>query len=200
MKIGILGGTFNPVHNAHIKMANEALLKFNLDRIMFLPNCIPPHKELEGSATNKHRIEMLKIALGNNDKFFISDYELKKGGKSYSYDTISHFIKDGNEYVFIIGADSFYQVLSWKNAEKLIKLCRFLVVGRKYNDKNLKTEIDLFNKKYKTDFVYLEMELMDISSTDIRDRIKSGSSVDGMIDKKVEEYIIKNSLYTKKED
>lgn len=200
MKIGILGGTFNPVHNAHIKMAQEALLKFNLDKIMFLPNCIPPHKELEGDATNAQRVEMLKIALGNNEKFFISDYELNKGGKSYSYDTISHFIKDGNEYVFIIGADSFYQVLTWKNAEKLIKLCRFLVVGRKYNDKNLKMEIDTFNKKYNTDFVYLEMELMDISSTDIRNRIKNGNSVDGMIDKKVEEYIVKNSLYTKKED
>ncbi|MBE7053043.1 MAG: nicotinate-nucleotide adenylyltransferase [Ruminococcaceae bacterium] len=200
MKIGILGGTFNPVHNGHIKMAETVLCKLNLDKIMFLPNSIPPHKELKGFATNNQRLDMLRLATKNNKKFFISDYELNKGGKSYSIDTLNHFLKDDNEYVFIIGADSFYEILTWKDGEKLIKLCRFAVFSREYNDKVLKDEIDLFNKKYKADFVLVDMENIDISSTVIRQNIIEGKNISDLVPESVEKYIKENNLYTKKED
>lgn len=200
MKIGILGGTFNPVHNAHIKMAQTVLLTLNLDKIMFLPNAIPPHKELEGFAKNCQRLDMLKLATQNNEKFFISDYELTKGGKSYSIDTIRHFIKYNDEYVFIIGADSFYEILTWKDGKELIKLCKFAVFSRRYNDKILKDEIDLFNKKYNTDFVLVDMENIDISSTQIRQNIIEGKSISNFVPENVEKYIMKNNLYTKRKD
>ena len=107
-KLGIMGGTFNPVHNAHLIVAQAALEEYGLDRIMFLPNFMPPHKEMGSYIPPEARLELVKSAVDGNDKFFVSDFEISKGGKSYTVETLRAFKKmfDDDELYFIIGGDS----------------------------------------------------------------------------------------------
>lgn len=195
MKIGILGGTFDPIHSGHILMAQCAKKEFELDRVMFLPNGNPPHKTVSGGALDKHRLKMTELAVSEYDGFFVSDYEIKKGCVCYSVDTVRHFISDGNKYYFIIGADSFYQIESWKDFKSLISLCTFIVAGREYNGKNLYCEMKKFNEKYNADFRLMSMNEIDISSTMIRKMIAQGQDIAQLVPKCVSDYIYKNNLY-----
>ena len=194
MKIGILGGTFNPIHSGHIKMAEFVAGKMELDKICFLPNGQPPHKNSNTIADKHHRLQMVKIAIADYDNFYVSDYEINREGNCYTIDTIKHFKSaDDNDYYFIIGADSLFQLDKWKNADELKKICNFIVCDRGGSGDTMK-EVERL-KKSGCRIWLTDMPLIDIDSTSIRDKIKNGKDISDFVPKRVQEYIDKNNLY-----
>ena len=185
MKICIFPGTFNPIHLAHLRMAQFAAEKFGFDKIIFIPAYIPPHKDLDTSLA-KHRYNMVKLAVERNLRFSVSDIEYKSEGKSYTLLTVKKIIdlyKIDGRLNMIIGTDAFKNIKSWYKTEELKDLVHFIVFPRG-ND-----IIDLEEfKEYS--FELVECEKFDISSTNLREK-HVGETV-----KEVEEYILKNELYS----
>lgn len=181
MAICIFPGTFNPIHNGHLKMAEFALEKYGFEKIIFIPAYLPPHKEVDSSLA-EHRYKMVELAVSNNPKFEVSDFEYKSGGTSYSLITVRKIIEQYNidgRLNFIIGTDAFSKINSWYKAEELKKLVHFIVFPRRGD------EVDFTD----WDYELTDMDYVDISSTEIR---KSGVC---NTDKNVEEYINENGLY-----
>lgn len=194
MKIAILGGTFNPIHSGHIKMADYVCSHLGFDRVCFLPNGQPPHKDLEGIACKHHRLKMVELATYGDDRFYVSDYEIKKDRHCYTVDTAKHFINlDNNEYYFVIGADSLMSLDKWKNPDELKRICSFVVFGREDNP-DLNNEIARLTDEG-CRIVKADMPLIDISSTHIRKMIKDGRDISALVPQKVAEYIFENGLY-----
>ena len=168
MKLCIFAGTFNPIHNAHLKMAQYACDKYGFDKILFIPAFNPPHKD---TALSEHRYKMVELAVKNYPNFEISDIEYKRKGKSYTYLTILELYKKYDiegKISFIIGKDAYENFDSWYEAEKL---------------KNL------------IEFILFERAPEDISSTEIRQRIKENKSIINMVPKEVGDYIERHNLY-----
>lgn len=192
MKLCIFSGTFNPIHNAHIKMAEYVLENYGFDKIIFIPAYKPPHKDYQDNMCI-HRYNMVKLAIQNNPKFEISDIEYKNEGKSYSYLTALELYKqydiDG-KINFIIGTDAFEKIETWYETDKFKKLVDFIVFIRENEPVNFD---DLRKKGY--NFEFAKMNFVDISSTELRERIQKGETVDNLIPKEVEEYIKNNGLY-----
>ena len=192
MKIGIMGGTFNPIHNAHIKMAEYVLENYGFDKIIFIPAYKPPHKDYQDNMCI-HRYNMVKLAIQNYPKFEISDIEYKNEGKSYSYLTALELYKqydiDG-KINFIIGTDAFEKIETWYETDKFKKLVDFIVFIRENEPVNFD---DLRKKGY--NFEFAKMNFVDISSTELRERIQKDETVENLIPKEVEEYIKNNGLY-----
>jgi nicotinate-nucleotide adenylyltransferase len=187
--ICIFPGTFNPIHNAHLKMAEFALDNYKFDKIIFIPAYIPPHKEVSKDLAS-HRLEMVKLAISKNPKFELSDIEYKREGKSYSLLSVKEFIKEyklETKLNFIIGTDAFVKINSWYKADELKKLVHFIVFPRR-GDGNNEIYSELKNEGW--DFELTTMDFIDISSTQIRTELENNK-----IDKKVEEYIKNNGLY-----
>ncbi|MBQ4114658.1 nicotinate (nicotinamide) nucleotide adenylyltransferase [bacterium] len=182
MSICIFPGTFNPIHQGHIKMAEFALEKYHFDKIIFIPAYLPPHKEIDKTLAN-HRFEMVKLAIKNNSKFEISDVEYKSEGKSYSLITVKKIIEQyqiKGRLNFIIGTDAFEKIDTWYKSEELKNLVHFIVFPRK--DSNI-------YRKEGWDYEITNMDFINISSTDIRN---------GKFNKNIEdvgEYIKENGLY-----
>lgn len=196
-RIGIFGGTFDPVHNAHIQMAHCAMKEASLDKIIFLPNGNPPHKEQGEYADGAHRFNMLKIAIDAEPRFEVSDYEID-GLRHYTYDTMQHFkvLYPDSEVLFIIGADSLDYLHSWHRGGELIKNNTFVVINRHFRadynfDENIASVKALGGK-----VIVADMPCMDVSSTMIRKAIELGRT-DLPIDSRVAEYIKSNKLYCK---
>ena len=189
MTICIFPGTFNPIHNGHIKMAEYALFEYNFDKIIFIPAYIPPHKYLDSNLA-EHRFNMVKLALSNNSKFEVSDIEYKSESKSYSLITVKKIIEQyemNDRLNFIIGTDAFSKIETWYKAEELKNLVHFIVFPRKGDDID---EIkELKNKEW--DFEFTNMDYVDLSSTNIREQGVFKKS----INKEVEDYIKLNGLY-----
>lgn len=212
MKIGIFGGTLNPIHSGHLRAAEEVREEFGLDKILFIPSAFPPHKRKEDVESSKHRIEMTRIAIEGNPYFDFSDMEVKRGGFSYSVDTVDEVKKNQPEaeIYFILGVDAFFEIDSWKDYRRFLSLCNFIIVTRPgYEKKSLGESLPL---EVRSDFCYdsakgyyghtsghylnfLEVTLLDISSTEIRKRLKTGKSVKYLLPQRVEEYIKNNKLY-----
>ena len=192
MKLCIFAGTFNPIHNAHIKMAEYVSDEFGFDKILFIPAYKPPHKDYDISYS-QHRYNMVELAVTDNDKFDISDIEFNRDSKSYTYITIQNLYKkyDLDEKInFIIGTDAFSKIESWYETDKLKGLIEFIVFVRQ----NEKADFTgLMQKGYK--FKFANMDFVDISSTEVRDKIKSNEDISDLVPKKVKEYIEKYGLY-----
>lgn len=187
MNICIFPGTFNPIHNAHIRMAEFALEEFGFKQIIFIPSYLPPHKNIDKNIA-QHRLNMVKLAAAKNKKFEVSDIEYKSEGKSYSLITVKEIMKKYNisgRLNFIIGTDAFVHLESWYRAEELKKLVHFIVFPRR--GENNKTMYEKY-KNNNWDFEIVKFGYMDISSTDIRHKIKN-------VDKNVGEYIEQYGLY-----
>ena len=213
-KIGILGGTFNPIHIAHLIMAEYALEELNLDRILFMPSGNPPHKDKNLIISNDDRKAMIELAINSNEKFIFSDIELNRSGKIYTVDTL-RILKEtnpDNEYYFIMGEDSLLYFDNWKEPENIVKLANIVVARRnsgssciptknniseinKESDKELLEKKAFLEKEYNTDIFFLNMPNIDISSTVIRDRIKSDKSINYLVPKEVLNYIKEKNLY-----
>ena len=136
MKIGIMGGTFDPIHNGHLMLGEYAARQFRLQKVWFLPNGNPPHKS--GETEVRHRIEMVKLALEGHDRFELNLYEAEKGTVSYSYDTIRNLneLYPEHEFYFIIGADSLFSIESWKCPQNLLSDCTILAACRDEKDQS----------------------------------------------------------------
>lgn len=186
MKIGILGGTFNPIHIGHLILAEQAQYELGLDNILFIPSYIPPHKRLEDNISAKDRLNMVKLAIEDNQKFNVSTIEIKRKGKSYTVITLRQ-LKDKypqDELYFLAGADSLQQ--NWKGFSEVLDLSNFIVVNRPG-----------WSTKGKLDerMRLLEIPTVVISSSEIRKMVKEGKPIRYLVPDKVREYISNNSLY-----
>jgi len=196
-KIGILGGTFDPIHYAHLYMGAISADELGLSTVIFVPNGTPPHKsavETPGSV----RLAMTKLAIANNPFFTVSDYESTKDGICYTIDTVLHFkqIYPGDKLYFIIGEDSLSYIEQWYDAENLFKLCEFIVIGRGGYESNIEGKISELGCKYSFICHYIEAPELDISSDGIRKRICAGKTVDYLLPRELIEYLNTNNIYS----
>ncbi len=194
MKLCVFQGTFNPIHNAHLRVADYVVKKYNFDKLLFIPAFNPPHKEISQDMA-EHRLNMVKLAAQDMHNVEVSDIEYKRCGKSYTYLTICELYKlynIDNKIHFLIGTDAFQYIESWYETEKLKNLVKFIVFVREDNFEPLKYNY-LRDKGY--DFEFEPLEFQDISSTELREKVKFGKSIGRYVPKKVEDYIYKNELY-----
>lgn len=193
-KIGILGGTFDPVHNEHISLAESAINELGLDILYVIPTYIPPHKQNKKITAFEHRIQMLRLAF-NNPKIIISDYEGAMGGASYTYLTVEHFKQPNATLYFIVGADMLVDFKSWRFPERILQSCQLAVFLRKGFEFSLNDEITYFKNNYGKSFTLLNYVGENLSATKIRVYSALGVPTDNLISPKVKEYISDNRLY-----
>lgn len=195
-KIGLFGGTFDPPHKGHIALAKSTLLNFSLDKIIFIPAGNPPHKTQKRVSDKTHRFEMVKMAIKGEPNFSISDFDIKNERPNYSYLTIEHFKNEypDDEIFFIVGADSYRDFPKWKNYPDILSLSTFIVLNR--ND----ADLGEYFKKYCE--IYPEHKALfsddfsfALSSTELREKIKSGEDCKNLLPDGVYEYIKKHKLY-----
>lgn len=193
-KIGILGGTFNPVHTEHVSLALSAIRELNLDKLIVMPTYISPHKN-SVPAPADDRLNMLKIAFENHEKVEVSDYEINKQGKSFTYLTVEHFknIYDGQLY-FIVGGDMLVDFKTWRYPERILLACTLAVFDRQEFYADYKVEEEYFNREFKKSFVRLSYKGGQASSTKIRIYNQFGLTCE-FTPKGVDEYIKKSGLY-----
>lgn len=191
MELCVFQGTFNPIHNAHLRVAEYVLNKYGFDKFVFIPAANPPHKECD-SNFSLHRLKMVQLAVLTNPKFEVSDIEYRREGKSYTYLTIKELYKVYGKVSFIIGTDAFKKIESWYETDKLKKLVKFIVFIREDNF-NISEYDYLKDKGY--DFEFQTLSYQDISSTELREKIKQGEDIKDFVPVKVEEYIKENGLY-----
>lgn len=193
--IGIFGGTFNPVHNGHLLIAEDVREKLNLDKVLFIPAENPPHKKVHNLADSCHRLEMIKLAIKGNPYFSVSDIEIKRGGVSYSIETIKalkEIYQKGTMFFFIMGADSILEFMEWKEWKSLLGLCNFVVAPRRGYEVGAGSKPAL-NKNV----LFLQTRMFDISSTEIREKIRNGEPIGYFVPDAVAKYIKEHKLYGK---
>lgn len=199
MKIGILGGTFNPIHNGHIEMILKAADEFDLDDVLLIPTGNPPHKPNKEILSKYERYELCLLSAAEYDNVFVSSIEIDRKGYTYTIDTLKELekvfgIRDG--IYFIVGGDTVLQLENWKDFGEVVKRCNFIAFGRIGMDSTkILDKIDYIKQKYNADISYLAMDIAAIASSDIRKRIKNGETYFGLMPKRVEEYIAKHNLY-----
>jgi nicotinate-nucleotide adenylyltransferase len=211
--VGIMGGTFNPVHHGHLRAAEEVAESLELTKVIFVPSAIPPHKSGGELVPFEHRWRMLQLAVAENPRFSLSDLEHQRPGKSYSVETLtqlSGFYGGKEELYFLLGLDAFLELPTWKDYRTLFSLCHFVVVARSgYLPVSLHTMLQTkISKQYSFDdtiqaFVhpkhysiyYREVTLLDISSSEIRQLLVQGRSVRYLVPREVEAYIRQEGLY-----
>lgn len=197
MKIAIFGGSFNPIHNAHIKLALKFVSELHLDKVVFVPTNTTPLKDNSDIITPDHRLNMCEEALKEFEQFEVSDVEIKREGMSYSCDTIAHFKENYSdcELFFIMGADMFLTLEKWHNFEYIFKNVTILTAPRDGYDYGYLCDIrDSYDKYFCKAYITKEY-IEDLSSSQIRDMIKEEKDVSAYLDKKVIDYIKNNNLY-----
>ncbi len=201
-KIGIMGGTFNPIHHGHMVTAQEALDQFSLDRVVFIPTGDPPHKVEDLLAHAEDRYLMTVIAISSNDSFFVSRAEIDRRGKSYTIETVKELRNTYGadaELFFITGADAILEILTWKNTDEIVTLAKFIAATRPGYDlskiEGLKSTLFRSEKEADEGISIMEIPALAISSTDIRKRIKQGRPINYLVPEGVNNYIIKHGLY-----
>lgn len=193
-KIGILGGTFDPPHIGHLAIARAALEKLELDEVIFLPAARNPLKDRKVITSGKHRLGMVEALVRNEERMAVSDMELTRGGTSYTVDTLGELqMVQPAEYWFLLGSDSLRGLPNWKNPQRLLRLARLGVVARPPI-----FERDLLNNipdDFRSRVDVVEMPPMEVSSTDLRDRLKRRLNVSAWIPQDVLKYISTHQLY-----
>jgi len=197
-RIGIMGGTFNPVHNGHIYMAQKAYEEFGLDSVLFIPVGNPPHKSDEEVAGKEHRFAMLELALQDYPELGISRVELDRAGCTYTIDTLNllHRSIEDAVFYFIIGADTLLELNTWKNFNDVIKLTEFICFLRPGSDSQTVMQyISAIYDTYKKEILVAKSEGINVSSRMIREKLSQGKPVSGLLNEKVEKYIRENGVY-----
>jgi len=188
-KIGIFGGTFDPIHIGHLITTQFVLEQRKLDKIIFIPCYISPHKTNQNSSNPVHRLNMLRLAIEGIPYFELSDYEIRKGNISYTYDTILELKKTYHHIELIIGYDNLIVFDKWHKPDEILDLAK-LIVMKRIIDKDAEVKNKYFEKA-----IILNTPTIEISSTEIRERVKKKLPIDFLVPKKVKEYIIQNKLY-----
>lgn len=208
-RVGIAGGTFDPIHYGHLAAARAAHDALALDGVRFIPSARPPHRPDSPGASGYHRLEMVRLAVADTSGWEVSDLELAREGKSYTYDTLTTIGREGLsplQIFFITGADAFAEVATWSRYPDVFDLAHFVVVSRPG------TELDALMARLPdlaprmctppigddvnhTRIVLLQANTPDVSATDIRGRVARGESIDGLVPPAVSAYIQRNSLY-----
>ena len=220
-KVGLFGGTFDPIHSGHLSAAEEIKSILNLDKVYFIPSGNPPHKENSDITPASDRLEMIRLAIEDNKDFEISEFELTSESPSYTVKTLEHFnsIEPDVEFYFIVGNELFNNIESWKDYKKLFELSNFAVITRpgfseedsskvplalkddfRYHN-SIENVISYTNKTKDSELknkniVFIEIKGIEISSTDIRAFVKSKQSIKNLVPDKVEKYISAKKLYT----
>lgn len=197
-RIGILGGTFNPIHNGHIQMAEYSHKAAELDKVILMPTFVPPHKESANLVSCEHRLNMCRLACLNLPYAEVSDFEIKLEGKSYTYRTLE-LLKSQNkndEFFFIVGADMFLSMQNWKNPEIIFELATVIAIPRDEDSvSQLSNHYENVLKKMGAKAIVLKDSVLTVSSTYIRDNIDNQSALQSLIDSRVYNYIKENNLY-----
>ncbi len=218
--IGLFGGTFNPLHNGHLKVAEDIKAGFKMEKIYFIPSAIPPHKGTDDLADTKDRFQMIKAAMPPGNRFMASDVEIHRQGPSYTIDTVRHFknkLPISTPCYLIVGMDAFLEIDTWKSFQKLFDLIPFIVMTRPAQDTKQAEDPAADLEKYihvhvdpeyeflqhKSRFVHpakqpvylCHVTPVDISSTRIRTFVRQGASIKGLVPDTVEKYIHKKGLY-----
>lgn len=199
LKIGICGGTFDPIHTGHLAVAEMVRCECGLDKVLFIPSGMPPHKKVENVTAPIHRLNMVKCAVSSNARFEAVSNEVDRIGFTYTIDTLKELHKyypAGTEFFYIIGADVVMDLLNWKEPAEVFSLTNFIALMRPgFLKEAFNKSISALKDGYKINISSIELPLLDISSTFIRDRIRAGKTIKYLVKEEVEEYIIKNSLY-----
>lgn len=188
MRIGIYGGTFNPIHLGHLSLAQKALECLVLDQVVFVPAGIPPLKGTDNLVSAEHRLRMVQLAIAGNARFSISDFEICRAQKSFTLDTVRHLVQQfpaGSEFFFILGDDCVANLHRWKGIDELHERVTFARARRAGS--NVPAQIPAL--------LTIEMPLLDISSTELRQRLNTGKSVDELTLPTVAQYIQQHHLY-----
>ena len=197
-KVGLMGGTFDPVHVAHLILAECAYRDFGLDEVIFIPNGDPPHKAGKQKSPASQRLEMLRIAVDKIPYFSVSDIEIGRSGYAYSSDTLDLLKAEnpGTDYYFIMGGDSLFQIETWHEPAKVMASCHILacVRGQEGRRQHEERAADLM-RRYRADIALMDIPALDISSSEIRERCRRGQSVRFMVPDGVDTYIAENGLY-----
>ena len=222
MRIGLLGGTFNPIHNCHLQIALEIQERFPLDQVLFIPSGIPPHKVEADIPSGAHRLEMTRLAVVPYPRFKVSDIEVGRSGPSYSVDTLRALLpKLEGEAFFILGVDAFLEIETWKEPEHLLTLCHFIVVSRPEHPFSSLRQIPLIDPDDTTLLKKIDAGEIDrltlipssipgaksltffkvhpclMSATNVRKRLREGTSLKNFLPEAVRSYIMKNNLYAR---
>lgn len=201
MREGILGGSFDPIHNGHLRAAEECRRRLSLDRALFVPARVPPHKRDVPLTDARHRFEMVRLAVARVPGFEVSDAELTRMGPSYTVDTVSAELArlgEGAEIFFLMGADQALEIHTWHNVTQLARLCTLVPIPRPHFSLN---DLDQLKGSLPADIVHalkaaaLDMPPVDISSTEIRRRVREGTNISEFVPPAVEEYIRTHRLY-----
>lgn len=194
-KIGIFGGSFNPVHNEHIAMALSAKAELGLNTLYIMPTFIAPHKSAP-TLSAEHRLNMLKLAFKDIDGIEVSDFEIQKGGKSYTYQTVEHFKSNYDcELFFLVGGDMLYDFKTWKYPERILSACTLASFSREDFSNDISGLKEYFLTTFNKDFIQLKTAGKTLSSTKIRVYSSFGLDITKLVPTAVAEYISKNNLY-----
>ena len=211
MKLGILGGTFDPIHMGHLRCAEEIRELFALDRVLFVPNSQPPHKDYPAVTPFAQRAQMVRLAIAGHPGFTLADLENKRTGPSYSVETVEQLLMDYPEAVlfFIMGQDAFQTIPTWKNWEKLLLLCHLVVMTRAgWKNEGLGSLPPDYARQFRYDtarngylgptgksIFFRQVSFLEVSSSDIRNRIKSGRSARYLVPEAILAYLAESGCY-----
>ena len=198
LRVGIYGGTFAPIHNGHVASALAFMRQMKLDYLYVIPTYLPPHKSVDISDSPKMRLRMCELAFEGIDGIIVSDIEIKRGGKSYTYDTLTELSDDDKKLFLLCGTDMVLSFDTWYRFEDIFKLC-YPTYVRRESDKILENriinKITEYYNKYGVMFRRILTDPIEISSTDIRNACKEGREISGMVPESVERFIRENKLY-----
>lgn len=185
--IGLFGGTFDPIHTGHLITAQSVLELRNLSKIIFMPAYVSPLKVTYHSASSEDRANMVELVIKDNPRYDLSKYEIEKQNISYTIDTLNFLIKKYDNIELIIGYDNFLIFNKWRSSELILQLAKVIVLGRKINNIN--------QKKLDERFIFVDSPMIEINSTEIRERVRNNLSIDFLVHPKIKNYIIEKKLY-----
>lgn len=198
-KIGIMGGTFDPVHMGHLIIGETVRQEYDLDEVIYIPVGNPPHKSSSKVARAEHRYKMVSLAIEDNTYFSLSDIEIRRPGKTYTIDTLEELYNIygcETEFYFIIGGDTLFEIKGWRRATDVFQRCIFVVYKRwGFKDEELELEREYLAEVHSAKILFAHGPLIDISSTHIRRYIKADRSIKYLVPDTVLKYIEENSLY-----
>lgn len=197
-RVGIYGGTFAPIHNGHVRAAKAFMEQMKLDYLFIIPTYLPPHKQIDSSDDPLYRLKMCELAFENVDGVVISDCEIARGGKSFTYDTLKELQRPDTRLFLLCGTDMVLTFDRWYRFEDIIKMC-YPVYVRRENDplmtNRVVAKISEYYKKYGVMFRKIVTEPLELSSTDIRKAVREGRDISGLVPHRVADFIRENGLY-----